>query len=246
MPTISAGVPRIIAHRGASGHAPENTLAAFRKAAELGASWVEFDAKLTRDNHAILMHDDDLERTTNGAGKVAQTDWADISHLDAGTWFADEFAGETVPTLSDTISTLSELGLGANVEIKPCPGRERETGHIVAAQLVEEWPDNIPVPLISSFSRESLVAAWEVAPRIPRAFLSNRIKLDWDEQLSALECNALHTNQKYLNAVELRQIHNAGYAVRVYTVNDPMRAKELFGWGVDGVITDYPDRMAAI
>ncbi len=246
MAKIETDVPRIIAHRGASGTAPENTIAAFRKAAELGATWVEFDAKLTRDNHAIVMHDDELGRTTNGAGKVAQTDWAQIAGLDAGSWFGAKYAGEPVPTLSATIAALSELGLGANVEIKPCLGRERETGHIVAAQLVEEWPASIPAPLISSFSAVSLAAARDVAPKIPRALLAGRIKLDWDEQLSALDCNALHTNHKYVNAVELGQLRAAGYAVRVYTVNDPVRARTLFEWGVDGIFTDYFDRMAAI
>ena len=246
MPTARGDVPRIIAHRGASGSAPENTIAAFRKAAELGAKWVEFDAKLTRDNHAIAMHDDKLDRTTSGQGKVAETDWAEISGLDAGSWFSGEFAGERVPTLSQAIATLAELGLGANIEIKPCPGRETETGHMVAAQLVEEWPAALPVPLFSSFSAVSLAAAMDVAPQIPRALLAKRIKLDWDERLSAQQCAALHTNHKYLNAVELGQIRDAGYAVRVYTVNDAARARELFGWGVDGVITDYPDRMAAI
>ena len=112
--------------------------------------------------------------------------------------------------------------------------------------MVEEWPASLPVPLISSFSADSLVAARDVAPQIPRAFLARRIKLDWNEQLSALKCNALHTNHKYINAVELGQLRAAGYAVRVYTVNDVARARELFEWGVDGIITDYPDRMAAI
>ncbi|MBC8159434.1 MAG: glycerophosphodiester phosphodiesterase, partial [Alphaproteobacteria bacterium] len=175
MPAVATNVPKTIAHRGASGHTPENTIAAFRKAAELGAKWVEFDAKLTRDNHAIIMHDDELDRTTNGVGKVAQTDWADISGLDAGSWYGDEFAGEPVPTLSATIRALAELGLGANVEIKPCPGRETETGHMVAAQLVEEWPTSLPVPLFSSFSADSLAAALDVAPPIPRALLARRV-----------------------------------------------------------------------
>ena len=241
MAHTSSQVAKVIAHRGASGYAPENTLAAFRKAAELGAKWVEFDAKLTRDNHAIVMHDDELDRTTDGKGKVADIDLMDLRRLDAGAWFGPEFVGEPIPTLSEVIELLAELGLGANVEIKPCRGREEETAHIVAAQLLEEWPASLPRPLISSFSKPALATAFVVAPEIDRALLLSRIKADWQSQAEMFECRAIHTNQKYLNRTDAEAIRSAGYALRCYTVNDPVQAEMLFGWGIDGVFSDYPD-----
>lgn len=239
-------VPRIICHRGASGYAPENTLVAMRKAAELGGRWVEFDAKLTHDNHVILFHDDDLDRTTNGHGKVAAADWETIRELDAGGWCGEAFRGEPVPTLSQTIIELARLGLGANVEIKPCPGREVETGHVVAALLLEEWPDSLPAPLLSSFSAVSLEAARRVAPDLPRAFLISRIPADWRERVRDLGCAAIHTSHRYLTADLVADLKRAGLAVRVYTVNDRALGESLFAWGVDGVFTDFADRLLAI
>ncbi|MDX9862743.1 MAG: glycerophosphodiester phosphodiesterase [Rhodospirillales bacterium] len=239
-------VPRIICHRGASGYAPENTLAAMRKAAELGGRWVEFDAKLTRDNHVVLLHDDDLDRTTSGRGKVAQTDWDTVRRLDAGRWFGEAFRGEPVPTLSETIVELARLGLGANVEIKPCPGREEETGHMVAALLLEEWPDSLPAPLLSSFSAVSLAAARRVAPILPRAYLVSRVRADWRDRVRELDCVAIHTNHRNLTADRVAEVKAAGLAIRAYTVNDRALGESLFAWGVDGVFTDFADRLLAI
>lgn len=239
-------VPRVICHRGASGYAPENTLVAMRKAAELGGKWVEFDAKLTRDNAVIIMHDDDLDRTTDGHGKVADTDWSVIGKLDAGGWFGPAFKGEPVPTLTAMIAELARLGLGANIEIKPCPGREQETGHIVAAQVLEEWPASLPPPLLSSFSATSLEAARKAAPALARAFLIPRIPADWRERLRQLGSVDLHVNQKFLTAELAADVKRAGVALRTYTVNDRARAESLFSWGVDGVFSDFADRLLAI
>lgn len=245
MDISSSNVAKVISHRGASGEAPENTLAAIRKAAELGARWVEFDVMLTRDNHAILIHDEDLARTTTGVGRVADTDWIDLKRLDAGSWFGPEFAGEPIPTLLETIGLLAELGLGANVEIKPSKGREEETAHIAAAILLEEWPRNLPVPLISSFSRDSLATALVIASDIPRVLLIPRIRPDWRNWAEMFECTAIHTNERHLRPSQVDEIHSHGYAVRCYTVNEATRAETLFAWGVDGVFSDYPDRIPA-
>ena len=125
----------VIGHRGAAAAAPENTLASLRKAKELGASWVEFDVKLTRDGVPILMHDERLERTTNGRGEVAQATLAELQELDAGGWFGPAFRGERVPTFEAALGLCAELGLGINVEIKPCPGREAETARVAVETL---------------------------------------------------------------------------------------------------------------
>lgn len=246
MNAIDHAVPQVIAHRGASGHAPENTLAAFRKAAALGARWVEFDAKLTRDGVAIVLHDDTLERTTNGRGAVLDADWADIEGLDAGAWFGAGFAGEPVPTLFAAMRLLVGLGLGANVEIKPCPGRDEETARVVVAAIAEAWPAAIPRPLISSFSAMALAVAREVAPEIERALLLPAIGNDWRAAAERLECRAVHTDHRRLDSAVAEEVLGSGYALRCYTVNDAARARMLFGWGVSSVFSDFPDRIPPV
>ncbi len=242
----SPQVPKVIGHRGAAGHAPENTIAAIEKAARLGARWVEFDVKLTRDGELILFHDDTLERTTDGKGKVAETTLADIRGLDAGTWYQARFAGERVPTLDDALAALARLGLGANVEIKPCPGRERETGEALAAALKARWPGRLPAPVLSSFRAEALAAAQGVAPEFPRAFLVRDVPDDWRARAEALGATAIHCNHRLIDRHRILAFKDAGYAVRCYTVNDVRAAAQLFAWGADSVFTDYPDRILAV
>ena len=164
-------VPPVIGHRGACGHAPENTLVSFRRAAALGVRWVEFDVSLSRDREVVVLHDEGLERTTNGGGLVAEKDWAELQAFDAGAWYDEEFSGARIPSLGQAISVLAELGLGANIEIKPGPGQSDETGRITAARLRAEWPVTLPPPVISSFDSESLKAARNTAPDIPRALV---------------------------------------------------------------------------
>ncbi len=235
--------PRVIGHRGAAGHAPENTLESFRTAARLGATWVEFDVHLTSDKAPVLIHDDTLDRTTDSDGPVDSKSLADLYSIDAGSWFAKAFAGEPIPTLDATLRLLASLGLGANVEIKPSPGREAETGSVVARMLREQWPSVLPAPILSSFNTESLAAARDVAPHIARALLVSQPGKDWANSLQALDCNALHCGHRRLTARDAEQIRRAGYPLRIYTVNERARAEELFRWGAETIITDYPDRI---
>ncbi len=134
------GLAQVIGHRGAAARAPENTLAGLRKAHELGAGWVEFDVMLSSDGVPILIHDETLERTTSGSGRVDRHSAAEIQALDAGSWFDPAFRDERVPTLSEAVAVLLELNLGANVEIKPSTGYAQRTGEVVAALLQRTWP----------------------------------------------------------------------------------------------------------
>lgn len=236
-------LPPVIGHRGACGHAPENTLASVRKAAEFGARWVEFDTKLSRDGHIIVFHDDRVERTTDGSGRVRDLDLAALKELDAGGWYSKAFRGEPIPTLAETMSFLALLGLGANVEIKASPGSEAETGRAVALALARDWPKNLPRPLISSFSADSLNAAAEAAPQIPRALLALKFPKDWRRRLGELDCRALHCLNRRITPLRVRALNEAGYAIRAFTVNNRWRGARLLGWGVQGVITNYPERM---
>jgi glycerophosphoryl diester phosphodiesterase len=156
LPKLS--LPKVIAHRGAPTLTPENTLASLRKAAELGASWVEFDAMLTADGIPIVIHDDTLSRTTNGEGIVADTPYVDIANLDAGSWFSPEFAEQKVPHLGQFIEVAHRLGLGINLEIKAAPGREKETAKVILEVLQRHWLSGDHKLLISSSCIEILRA----------------------------------------------------------------------------------------
>jgi glycerophosphoryl diester phosphodiesterase len=231
-------LPRVIGHRGAAAVAPENTLASLRKAKELGASWVEFDVKLTRDGHPVLFHDERLDRTTSGQGEVALTTLAQLRKLDAGAWFAPAFAGERVPTFADALALCAELGLGINVELKPCPGREAETARVALETLLEHWAERRPVPLISSFARVCLTVAWDVAPELPRGYLAGALPRRWREQLDAYRCTTLHLHHRRVSAGQRAAVAAAGVPLALYTVNDPLRARALLGTGAAALFTD--------
>ncbi|WP_028218478.1 glycerophosphodiester phosphodiesterase [Paraburkholderia oxyphila] len=233
--------PRVAAHRGGGTLAPENTLAALCVGAGFGHTMVEFDAKLSADNVAFLLHDDTVERTSNGRGAAAQLRYAQIAAFDAGSWCDPRFEGEHMPTLAEAAQCCREEGLAANVEIKPCPGREVETGRIVGAETARLWLDQAPPPLLSSFSFEALAAAREAAPDLPRGLLFERVPDDWREQTAALGCVSLHASHRHLDEALVRSIKEAGLFILAYTVNDLERARLLASWGVDTLCTDRID-----
>ena len=241
--------PKVIGHRGAAENAPENTLESFRAAAAEGARWVEFDAKLTADNAVIILHDDDLDRTTNGKGPAKLNTLAELKALDAGSWFKPGlqpgFAGARIPTLAETLRLLGELDLSANVELKPCPGRERETASIIMDALRRLWPKAKPLPLVSSFVLECLRVAQAEAPEFPRGLLLEGHPLDWLAQARGVGAVSVNIWDRDATAAWCREIKAAGYGLLVYTVNDADRAAQLVDWGVDGVFTDAPGRLLA-
>ncbi len=243
-PAPAIRLPRVIAHRGAAAFAPENTRASLARAAALGARWVEFDVKLSRDGHLFLLHDDTLDRTTDGRGAAAAASWEQLAALDAGRWFGPAFAGERLPELHEVFALLDRLGLGANVEIKPCPGREAETGAAVAEATLRLWPARLPVPLLSSFSGEALDAARQAAPHLPRGLCFEGLPGDWAARMRRHGCASLHCDHVPLGAADVAVIKRAGVPLAVYTVNDPARARQLLAWGVDGLFTDRLDLLA--
>jgi glycerophosphoryl diester phosphodiesterase len=231
-------LPSLIGHRGARNEAPENTLAGIARAAELGATWVELDVKLCGDDRLVLMHDETLERTTDGTGAVADTPWEVLAALDAGSWFDPRFAGERVPLLIEAIDCLAALGLGANIEIKPCPGREEETGRAVAEEVTTSWPVGLPAPVLSSFKEASLAAARAAAPDLPRGLLVGDLPGDWIGRMAELQCATLHVGQRALDEAQVREVKAAGVPLMAWTINEVERARELWGWGVDAIATD--------
>lgn len=231
----------VIGHRGAAGLAPENTLAGLVVARRLGCGWVEVDAKLTRDGVIVLMHDDTLERTTDGTGAVAETDFATIRGLDAGGWFSPQTVGERVPALVEALELAADLGLGVNVEIKPCPGREDETARTVIDALSELHAVGV---LLSSFDVGAVAMAAQRCPERPRALLVEAEDFEGAaERAVAMACEGLHVPHTIMDADRIATIRALGLSVRCFTVNDAARAAELRGWGAEAVFSDFPDRV---
>jgi glycerophosphoryl diester phosphodiesterase len=238
--------PRIIGHRGSPRAAPENTLASFRRAAADGAKWVEFDASLTLDSRVVVFHDDALDRTSDGAGLMAESTFESLAALDAGSWFGPDFKGEMIPTLEEALEVFAALGLGFNMELKTDSGREVELAAAAMPIAQACWPSDLPAPLISSFSRQAVAAAKDLAPQWPRAFLFDRLPDDWMQIGKDLALASFNANQKNLTREQVMEVRGAGYAVMAYTVNEVARAETLFGWGVDAIFTDVPGEMLRV
>ncbi len=236
-------LPAVIGHRGAAGHAPENTLAGLRKAHDLGVTCVEFDDMLSADGVPVLFHDETLERTSDGTGRLSSQRWEDLQKLDAGSWFGPVFAGEPIPSLHQAMAVLGALGMKANVELKPSRGQDAMTGVITAKTLQESWPAVLPAPVISSFSGKSLVAAADQAPEFPRALLVWEFPDDWRARADAVGATAVHASRKHLTRDQARAILDAGYALRIYTVNDGTEGARFYDWGAESLFTDYPERI---
>lgn len=235
--------PRIVAHRGGGTLAPENTLGALRFGAALGFRGVEFDVMLAGDGTPVLIHDELLKRTTGRRGRVSNTDFEKLEQFDAGAWRGRRWRGERIPSFAAAGALCRELGLWANVEIKPAQGHARATGAAVARMARELWRDAAQSPLLSSFSIDALLAAKRAVPELPRGYLVARIPKNWRETLGALEAVALHCHHRALTPALAAEIHAAGYAILCWTVNDRRTAKKLLRWGVDCLVTDAVKRI---
>ncbi|MEO9899999.1 glycerophosphoryl diester phosphodiesterase [Nisaea sp.] len=237
---MSLRLSRFVGHRGIAAEAPENTLTGFRLAAEAGFSWVEFDVMLSADDVPVLHHDEELGRTNDGAGPVTAQPLTGLRALDAGAWFDLGFAGERIPTFEEAISCCRALELSMNVEIKPTKGREVRTAELVSEMLNDLCPDLTDRIIVSSFVPDCLRIAQEKAPDFLRGYLSDNMAKGWQEEAKGLGCYSVHPNHACLDAALVTAIHDAGFRILTYTVNDPERAATLIGWGVDAVITDEP------
>ena len=236
--------PRWIAHRGAGLLAPENTLAAFRLGAQYGYRMFECDAKLSADGVAFLLHDDTLERTTNGHGVASDHPWTALSQLDAGAWHSPAYAGEPLPTLAAVARWCMANGHGLNIEIKPTPGTDRHTGRAVAQAAAALWVGHAMRPLLTSFRSDALAGAREAAPALPRGLLLDSLWTGWLDAALTLDCQAVACEQTLWSEALMTQVHRAGLRGLAYTVNDATAVQRLLALGLDGIITDRVDRFA--
>lgn len=236
--------PRWIAHRGAGKLAPENTLAALRFGAEHGFRMFECDVKLSADGVPFLMHDAALERTTNGVGLGGDQPWGQLALLDAGGWHSRRYAGEPLPSFENIARWCLANGVFLNIEIKPTPGQEVPTGKVVADYAARIWHGQAVPPLLTSFRPESLQAARQAQPQLPRGLLLDTL---WDgcwDIAQQLQCVAVVCNHALWDRETVAKAKGLGLRCLSYTVNDEWAAQRLIALETDGIITDRVDLFA--
>ena len=207
----------------------------------MGVKWVELDVKRSKDQVPIILHDDTLERTTNTSGAIAELTYDEIKELDAGSWFGESFIGARIPSLEEAIDVLLERELGLNLEIKPCPGREKETAEAALDILSSIWDDHERV-LISSFQHVSLEAAFDVAEDWPRGLLiPEEWPENWAEMADYLKVSTINLHGNSVTREQVESAVDLDLPVLAYTINEPDRARFLQSWGVDCFFSDVPD-----
>jgi len=227
-----------IGHRGAAGTAPENTLASFRRAVTLGVDGVELDVQRSRDGALVVIHDETVDRTTDGSGRVANLTLAEIGRLDAGTWKGPEFAGERVPTLAEVVEAVP-APVRVFVELKDpsrYPGIEAEVVGLVRERGVGDRVE------LSSFDHASLARVRSIAPEVRLGFLYSRHP-DPIPAARALRAASLHAAFRHLASRVVDDAHRAGLAVYAWTLNEPADIAAARAMGVDGIFSDRPERL---
>jgi glycerophosphoryl diester phosphodiesterase len=238
--------PQWVAHRGAGKLAPENTLAAFRLGAAHGYRAFECDVKLSADGVPFLLHDATLERTSNGHGTAGLCTWSELSQLDAGGWHSRAYAGEPMPSLQAVARYVQRNGYALNIEIKPTPGQEHETGRGVGKACSALWQRASASLLFSSFRPEALQGARETAPHVDRALLIDTAWPGWLDMALSLDCMAVITNHRIMDEALMDQLRQTGLRTACYTVNEEADARRLLALGVNGIITDAVDHFSPI
>jgi glycerophosphoryl diester phosphodiesterase len=228
------------AHRGASGYAPENTLAAIRLAMEMGAEMCELDLQQTADDHLVVMHDDTLDRTTNGKGNLWEMTLAELQQYDAGSWFDPRFAGEKLPTLEQVI-TLVRGKMKLNIEMK-IHGHEREVEQLIVDTLRREKFENECV--ITSFDREVVNGIKSLRPELKVGYIFGWKEYNFEVFSGPVELLSAHYSLVDLSF--MARARASGKKVHVWTVNDQWLMRRLMALGVDGMITNYPDRLSEV
>jgi len=236
----------VIAHRGFSGAAPENTLAAFQKGIEIGSDMIELDVHLSRDGEIVVIHDETLERTTNGKGMVADQTLQDLKRLDAGSSFGPAFAGEKIPILREVLD-LAKGRVLVNIEIKNPTHQRYSITELAEKTLREvEKAGMIDKIIFSSFNPASLEWIGKKEPRAQTAFLFHRPWNSLRDIPGSQEYSVLNLRNIHLTREKVAELKKAGKRVNVYTVNPEEEIRKFVDWGVDGIITNYPDRLIKV
>lgn len=233
-----------IAHRGASGYAPEHTRAAFELAVAQGADMIELDVQLTGDGELVVFHDADVQRTTNGTGRVRELSLAQLRSLDAGGWFDARFAGERVLTLAEVLELVAGRVL-LNVEVKA----SQEDGASLIPKLLAtlQHHDALETTLVSAFDWWLLADIRQADPRLRLGLLWSDPLIPWPwDRAGKMQASHLHPLWAVVTRKHVEEAHAQGLWVNAWTVNDPPTMVELLNMGVDGIVTDYPDRLLQV
>lgn len=250
------GTRTVLAHRGASSLAPENTLAAFRRAAQLGARWIELDVDVIADGTVIVIHDTRLDRTTDRTGWYYDLTAADLPTIDAGSWFtidgARPFTGEPLPTLAQALELAAAEGLNVNIELKSCAAGAVACRRLVdgVAGLLDSHEEAAPggEVVVSSFNPLLLERMSRRREDTRLAFLTEFGMLldDWRSYVETVSAEAINPSNEGLDPEKVAEIRGFGYGVNVWTVNSAQRAEQLFTWGATGIFTDRIDNLATL
>lgn len=231
----------IYAHRGSSGTHPENTLAAFKEAARLPIFGVEFDVHMTKDEELVIIHDEKINRTSNGKGFVKDMTLAELQTYDFGSWFSKECKGEVLPTLYEVLELFSETSFKLNIELKsdifPYPGMAEKVLDLVGAMKLDSRV------VISSFNHEMIRTVKQLAPHIQTAALFMEVLVDPLQYVRAIPTDALHITKHAALRPSAKKVIGEGVPVQVFTVNKASQMKALKEVGVRAIFTDYPEDM---
>lgn len=239
---LAAGRTRVFGHRGAMGYAPENTMASFRKAVELGVDAIELDVHLTRDSEVVVVHDANLERTTSGRGLVRDHTLAEVRTLDAGASFGPAFAGERVPTLDEVLAWARDRCV-LDIEIKgdplPYPGIEARVAELIRAQGMEDRT------IVISFDHPTVRRVKELAPELATGVLYGCRPVDAVALARAANADALLPHWSYCQPEDVARAHGAGLSVHAWATSEPTEIRVLLAMGVDSICSNHPDRVVA-
>lgn len=235
-------LPRVIAHRGLSAHAPENTLAAVRAAHAAGCRWVELDVQQLGDGTPVIWHDAGVRRCSNGRGKLRHLDLAQAHQLDVGSWFSPAFRHERMATLDEMLALIAECGMGLNLELKIS---YRHSPAALAKAVVPRLLAALPPSrlLVSSFNRDALHTAREIETdphRLRLGLLYDKLPKDWRADAETLLAYSVHLDWRKLKPAGASAVRDAGLHLLCYTANDPAVFLPRWAWGVDAVISDDP------
>jgi glycerophosphoryl diester phosphodiesterase len=230
-----------IAHRGASGYAPENTLAAFKRAVAQGVTFIETDLHLTRDAHFVALHDESVDRTTNGHGPVQNMTLAEVRRLDAGSWFASEFTGERIPTLDDILEFARKNDTVFYLELKPSGFWGGE--HALISQLRNST--EIARSVIISFDPVILASLRKIEPTLMTGLLHDGTIGNPFEKAVEIGARQIAVRGNLVTPNFLQRAREVDLQVVCWTVNSPAHMRMLMSAGVDGIMSDYPDRLVS-
>ena len=233
---------KIIAHRGLSAVAPENTLVAIGSCAENKVKWFETDVDIIADGTPVVIHDSFLDRTTNRTGSIYDLTAEDLEGIDAGAWFGSEYRGQKLPTLAQLVELMNRKELNGNIEIKPNELGAEKVYQLLDAVIAELAKlDEGREVIISSFDHLALAEFKRRAPQYSVAALmgAEMLASNWRTTLELMGADTIHPDAAALTPELVQQMKEAGYMINAWTVNSRARANELLNWGVDGIITDF-------